>query len=259
MKNLKSNHIASHKLAQWRQPSWRWLVAVVVLVLVMAAIWLLIAYLAWGRHTDEVSSSQQAITSLTRATFSHDNLSAEGIEAYAATLDEHRADMCSLGVLEQSYTSISPAAKESHDSCSQMAQSYDQLAQALDEATSYWQADHSLAEVLEATKADLDKLEPADYEAYLKRWQQASRSIEQLEVGKKYQPATQAALEAVQAVAEAYQSLIDANKAQKRPAFDDAIIDLQNSYAKLRDSQEVVRSVEEPILEELSQLATELH
>lgn len=216
----------------------------------------LFSYLGWQRHERTVQEHQQAAKAATAELITGKAVTHKQVISYYAIFANHKDLMCQHGTLERVYRQAISGAQQLHEHCEATRQLYIEHERNVVDIIQYLHADEELAKVLQAANDDLSKLDTTGYQQRIERWQKAAESIKEVAPTiDAYKPVTDEVEAGIESIIAAYQALSRADESRERPTYDDAIVDLNNAYARLRDSQALADKEAQRVTEALLQSA----
>ncbi len=245
------------KSAKAVQPWWRHkrtvLLAAGVIVLLIA-VFIVYHFYAWNRYVDDTQAEYDQTRVTANELLDQDEPTLDTLRQLETTLQNQADTHCEDAPLLSSWrAAVDQSARQVMDDCEAAADSLETAAQAATELRHRIEAEQHITQIVNDANQQLKKAKAGDYAAQKKVWTTARSAItDQSEELDSYQAEADALTEVITNIITRYDGLVAANKAEKRPGFDDATVELRKAYEQLETVAESSRESYAPLANALA-------
>lgn len=216
------------------KPVWITAIIVGVAVLIGGVFWWLQA--DWSQHLDHQTETSQAVQQSAKAVLDAEELSVETLETTEATLRSVADTSCDLDWWQTWRQNLSDEADQTKAACQTLQNDSLESAEAISKLTDRLKYEQQLSQIVSDNVAAIAKLKPDQYDEAKSAWTDTAKSLRDLTVDDSLKGQTDQLVKQAETIAKAYDNLKKANAEQKRPGYDDAVVDLQRAYQAFNGS-----------------------
>lgn len=243
------------KLTLKKMPKAKRIILVSVGLLLVTAVGLF-AYAEYS-SSQQVKTSDRAYSEARQGIY--DQLSVDELTTQSLIDIESAANQASEGLCKSSFIAQWRISSDDQAACETHQQQLLAVSNRASAVTERLKTEQLVAKVFDSAAGQLAEVKTGDYQAQKKIWSQASQGLADITAADAYQDHLEAHQSAVKQIIERYDSLLKAEKAQKRNQFDDATTELQQAYESLdktkTDTQASYREQADALLEAIESLS----
>lgn len=219
--------------------TWQWIrshkiFVVVIVAAVIVGLYVLGSAMSWQQYQDRYEKSIamaktdiDTVLALPQKTTEEKGQKTTALSEVAAK----QADLdCQVNILFSWQRILGNQAKI--DECDDVLEKLSALRQALQNVATYLGDEQVLLEKMVVNMTP-ERISEEDFQSQIAQWQEVRRDVMSLDVDESFQPVKEKALEAVGAILNAWQLLLDAHVAEDQVVYEDARTKLPESYDRL--------------------------